>query len=504
MPTLPSPSPQVPFGVRGLDDILGGGVPGQRLYLIAGDPGTGKTTLALQFLLEGARHGEPGLYVTLSETAEELRTAAASHGWSLDKLTLYELSSVEQASGLPAAQTLFHPSEVELNETTKGVLDIVERLRPERVVFDSLSEMRLLARDPLRYRRQILSLKQFFAGRGCTVLLLDDGSGSREDLQLESLAHGVIEMEQLSPLYGAERRRLRVKKMRGMTFRGGYHDFRIKTGGIEAYPRLVAAEHHETFKTEPLSSGVVEVDALLGGGIDRGTSTLLTGPAGTGKSTLALQFVLAAAAAGKRSAVYLFEESMQTYRSRAAGLAMPLEERVRDGSIRLRQVDPAELSPGELAHLLRKDVEQAGLDLFVLDTLNGFLNSMPEERFLTLHLHEILTFLGQMGVASILIEAQHGLVASQALHQLDVSYLADTVLLLRHFEAGGTVRQALSVVKKRTGTHERTIRELRLDKGGVRLGPPLSGFQGVLTGAPVHVGSSAKLMPEDDAAPPRR
>jgi circadian clock protein KaiC len=504
MAALPSPSPQVPFGVRGLDDILGGGVPGQRLYLLAGDPGTGKTTLALQFLLEGARHGEPGLYVTLSETAEELRTAAASHGWSLDKLTLYELSSVEQASGLPAAQTLFHPSEVELNETTKGVLDVVERLRPERVVFDSLSEMRLLARDPLRYRRQILSLKQFFAGRGCTVLLLDDGSGSREDLQLESLAHGVIEMEQLSPLYGAERRRLRVKKMRGMTFRGGYHDFRIKTGGIEAYPRLVAAEHHETFKTEPLSSGVVEVDALLGGGIDRGTSTLLTGPAGTGKSTVALQFVLAAAAAGKRSAVYLFEESMQTYRSRAAGLAMPLEERVRDGSIRLRQVDPAELSPGELAHLLRKDVEQAGLDLFVLDTLNGFLNSMPEERFLTLHLHEILTFLGQMGVASILIEAQHGLVASQALHQLDVSYLADTVLLLRHFEAGGTVRQALSVVKKRTGTHERTIRELRLDKGGVRLGPPLSGFQGVLTGAPVHVGSSAKLMPEDDAAPPRR
>jgi circadian clock protein KaiC len=501
----PSPIPRVPFGVRGLDDILEGGLSGQRLYLLSGDPGAGKTTLALQFLLEGARRGESGLYVTLSETSEELHASAASHGWSLDKLTVYELSTMEQASGLPAAQTLFHPSEVELNETTKGVLDIVQRMRPQRVVFDSLSEMRLLARDPLRYRRQILSLKQFFAGRGCTVLLLDDGSGTETDLQLESLAHGVIEMEHLSPVYGSERRRLRVKKMRGMAFRGGYHDFRIKTGGIEAYPRLVAAEHHEAFKTEPISSGVPEVDALLGGGIDRGTSTLMTGPAGTGKTTLALQLALAAAAAGKRSVIYLFEEGLQTFRARAAGLQMPLEERVRDGTITLRQVDPAELSPGELAHELRREVEKPGsLDLFILDTLNGFLNSMPEERFLTLHLHEMLSFLGQMGVTSILIEAQHGLVSPQALHQLDVSYLADTVLLLRHFEAQGAVRQAVSVVKKRTGTHERTIRELRLERGGVRLGPPLAGFQGVLTGVPTHVGSGASLMGDSDAEPPRR
>jgi len=501
---MPDPTaiPRVKLGVHGLDDILDGGLPGQRLYLISGEPGTGKTTLALQFLLEGARHGEAGLYVTLSETAEELRGAAASHGWSLEKLTLYELSSVEQASGLPAAQTLFHPSEVELNETTKGVLEVVERLRPQRVVFDSLSEMRLLARDPLRYRRQILSLKQFFAGRGCTVLLLDDGSGTANDLQLESLAHGVIEMEHLSPLYGSERRRLRVKKMRGMGFRGGYHDFRIKTGGIETYPRLVAAEHHEVFQIESISSGVPEVDALLGGGIDRGTSTLMTGPAGTGKTTLALQIALAAAAAGKRTVVYLFEEGLQTYRTRARGLAMPLEERLREGKISLRQVDPAELSPGELAHELRREA-QAGLDLFILDTLNGFLNSMPEERFLTLHLHELLSFLGQMGATSILIEAQHGLVATQNLHQLDVSYLADTVLLLRHFEAAGTVRQAVSVVKKRTGTHERTIRELQLQRGGVRLGPPLTGFQGVLTGVPTHVGSGRSLLPDSDAKPPR-
>ena len=505
MPNTPSPVPRVPLGVGGLDDILTGGLPGQRLYLLSGEPGTGKTTLALQFLLEGERRGEPGLYVTLSETSEELRSTAASHGWSLDKITLYELSTIEQASGLPAAQTLFHPSEVELNETTKGVLDVVERLRPQRVVFDSLSEMRLLARDPLRYRRQILSLKQFFAGRGCTVLLLDDGSGNESDLQLESLAHGVIEMEHLSPLYGAERRRLRVKKMRGMGFRGGYHDFRIKTGGVEAYPRLVASEHHEAFTTEPISSGVAEVDALLGGGIDRGTSTLLTGPAGTGKSTLALQFALAAAGAGKRVVIYLFEEGLQTFRARARGLKMPLEDRLRNGGISLRQVDPAELSPGELAHELRREVDQrGGLDLFILDTLNGFLNSMPEERFLTLHLHEMLSYLGQVGATSIMIEAQHGLVGNQGLHQLDVSYLADTVLLLRHFEALGTVRQALSVVKKRTGMHERTIRELRLDRGGVRLGPALSSFQGVLTGVPTHVGSGAGLLGASDANPPRR
>jgi len=504
MPNQPSPVPRVPVGVHGLDDILTGGLPGQRLYLVSGEPGTGKTTLALQFLLEGERLGEPGLYVTLSETAEELRSTAASHGWSLEKITLYELSSVEQASGLPAAQTLFHPSEVELNETTKGVLNVVERLRPQRVVFDSLSEMRLLARDPLRYRRQILSLKQFFAGRGCTVLLLDDGSGSESDLQLESLAHGVIEMEHLSPVYGSERRRLRVKKMRGMAFRGGYHDFRITTGGIETYPRLVASEHHETFQTETISSGVAEVDALLGGGIDRGTSTLLTGPAGTGKSTLALQFALAAAAAGKRAVVYLFEEGRQTFVARARGLQMPLQDRLRDGSIVVRQVDPAELSPGELAHELRRELAQrGGLDLFVLDTLNGFMNSMPEERFLSLHLHEILSFLGQLGTASILIEAQHGLVGNQALHQLDVSYLADTVLLLRHFEALGAVRQAVSVVKKRTGTHEQTIRELRLERGGVRLGPPLSAFQGVLTGVPTHVGSGAGLLRDSDAGPSR-
>ena len=502
MPSAPIPVQRVPMGVRGLDDILEGGLPGQRLYLLSGEPGTGKTTLALQFLLDGVARGEAGLYVTLSETAEELRAAAGSHGWSLDKLNVYELSSVEQASGLPAAQTLFHPSEVELNETTKGVLEIVERLHPQRVVFDSLSEMRLLARDPLRYRRQILSLKQFFAGRGITVLLLDDGSGSESDLQLESLAHGVIEMEHLSPLYGAERRRLRVKKMRGMGFRGGYHDFRIKTGGIEAYPRLVAAEHHQVFTTGPISSGVAEVDALLGGGIDRGTSTLLTGPAGTGKTTFALQFALAAAAAGKRAVIYLFEENVQTFRARARGLQMPLEDRLRDGRIVLRQVDPAELSPGELAHELRRETE-AGLDLFILDTLNGFLNSMPEERFLTLHLHELLSFLGQVGATSIMVEAQHGLVATQGLQQLDVSYLADTVLLLRHFEAKGTVRQAVSVVKKRTGTHERTIREIRLERGGVRLGPPLSGFQGVLTGVPTHVGTESALLKDSDAGPSR-
>jgi circadian clock protein KaiC len=466
---------------------------------VHGDTGTGKTTLALQFLLQGVAEGEAGVYVTLSETAEELRTVAASHGWSIDGFTTHELSSVDPASGLAAAQTLFHPSEVELNETTKKVLDTLERLRPQRVVFDSLSEMRLLARDPLRYRRQILSLKQFFIGRGCTVVLLDDrSSGEGGDLQVDSLVHGILEMEQLAPLYGPERRRLRIKKMRGMTFQGGYHDFRIITGGIEVYPRLRAAEHSPEFVTAPISSGIPALDALLGGGVDRGTSTLIVGPTGTGKTTLALQFALAAAATGDRVAVYLFEERLQTVQARATGLGTPLDRYLREGRILLRYIDPAEATPGELADELRRWVLEKDVRMVVLDTLNGYRNAMPEERFLSLHLHQLLSFLGQRGVATVMVESQHRPIGVTLPDSIEVSFLADTVLLLRHFESKGVVRQALSVLKKRTGAHERTIRELRLDKGGISVGVPLVEFQGVLTGVPTHVPVQGR-----DATPPK-
>ena len=500
MSTTPA-SLRVGTGVHGLDDVLGGGLPRDHIYLITGKSGAGKTTLALQFLLAGRAKGEGGLYVTFSETADEIRGAAASHGWSLDGLDIYELTSADEAAGLTPAQTLFHPAEIELNETTKGVLDVVDRITPQRVVFDSLSEVRLLARDPLRYRRQILGLKQFFVGRGCTVLLLDDGTSSPGDLQLESLAHGVVELEQLVRAYGPERRRLRVKKIRGSKYRGGYHDFRIATGGIQAYPRLDAAGHHREFVAQALSSDIPALDVLLGGGIDRGTSTLVVGPAGTGKTTLAVQFALAAAARGERAAVYLFEEGVRNLQARAASLGMPLAERVREGLIVLRQVDPAELTPGELAHDLRRWVTDDGVRVAILDTLNGYMNAMPEERFLALHMSELLTFLNNMGVATILTESLRGPLVVSTVDSLEMSLLVDTVLMLRHFESGGSVKQAVSVLKKRTGGHERTIRQLQLDETGIHIGPALAEFQGVLTGVPSHTGPPGALLTPREKPP---
>jgi circadian clock protein KaiC len=470
-------------GVPGLDAILGGGLPRDRIYLLQGDPGVGKTTLALQFLLAGAEAGETCLYLTLSETKEELRAVAYSHGWSLDKLTLFELPN---RGDYAEENTMFHPSEVELAETTKTLLEEVARAKPTRVVFDSLSEIRLLSQGALRYRRQVLALKQFFVGRSCTVLLLDDRTSDPGDLQLQSLAHGVLSLEQLSPLYGAERRRMRVLKMRGVRFRGGYHDFALETGGMRLFPRLVAANHREGFERGELLSGVAQIDALVGGGLHRGTSTLLMGPAGTGKSTVAIQYAKAAAAAGQHAAIFAFDESASTLLARSAGVGLDLRPEIAAGKIEIRQVDPAELAPGEFTHAVRAAVEERGARVIIIDSLNGYLHAMPEEHFLTLQLHELLTYLGQQGVITLMVVAQHGLVGASMQSPIDVSYLADAVMVFRHVEMAGQLRKAISMLKRRTGPHEKTIRELSIEKTGIKVGEPLRGLQGLLTGLPIR------------------
>lgn len=485
-------------GIVGLDDVLEGGFPANRLYLVEGEPGAGKTTLALQFLMAGARNGESGLYVTLSETEEELQAVARSHGWSLDGLSIHELVPAGDALKPDSQYTIFHPSEIELSETTNAVLQEVERLNPSRVVFDSLSEMRLLARDPLRYRRQILALKQYFIGRQCTVLLLDDRTSEGHDLQLQSLVHGVVSLEHLAIEYGAARRRLRVIKLRGSRFRGGYHDFNLDTGGIQVFPRLVAAEHRQQSVGGEVSSGVSELDTLLGGGLTRGSSTLIIGPAGSGKSSIATQFAAAAAKRGEKTAMFIFDEITEMLLTRAEGISTDIRGAVDDGLITLQQVDPAELAPGEFAHQVIRAVEKGGARLIVIDSLNGYLNAMPEERFLTIQMHELLTYLNQRGVVTLLIMAQHGFLGSSMASPVDVSYLADTVLMLRYFENCGAVHRALSVIKKRAGAHEDTIRELAITSRGLRVGLPLRRFQGVLTGVPFF--SDEKMMVADTDA----
>jgi circadian clock protein KaiC len=479
-------------GISGLDDVLCGGLPRNRLYLLQGDPGVGKTTLALEFLLQGAAEGETCLYVTLSESKEEIEAVAHSHGWSLDKVHIYELSAAEQSQHVSSENTLFEPSEIELQEATTTLLARVDELQPSRVVLDSLSELRLLSQDALRYRRQILSLKEYFVGRNCTVLMLDDRTVNRDDMQLESLAHGVISLQQLAPEYGSDRRRLRVVKLRGVKFRGGYHDFVIETGGIIVFPRLVASEHHGEVPTQPLSSGVPELDQLLGGGVDCGTSTLLIGPAGAGKSAISVQYVAAAAKRGEKAALLLFEENLLTFHKRTRALGIELQPHIDAGRVIVRQIDPAEISPGELASITRGYVE-SGVGLMVIDSLNGYLNSMPEEKYLTIQLHEMLTYMAQKGVATFLVVAQHNLLGTMN-SPVDVTYLADTVVMLRYFEADGRVRKALSVVKKRSGAHESTIREFSLGAQGIIVGKPLTDFRGVLTGVPTYVGDAERLV----------
>lgn len=474
-------------GIAGLDDVLRGGFPRDHLYLIDGNPGTGKTTLALQFLLEGAKQGERTLYITLSETARELEAVADSHGWSLEQIRIFELLPSEESLQPDRQYTMYHAAEVELSETTRLMLEQVEARKPTRVVLDSLSEMRLLAQNSLRYRRQVLALKQFFTGRACTVLLLDDRSADIGDRQVESIAHGVLSLEELLPQYGAERRRLRVAKLRGVHYRGGYHDFNIQTGGLAVFPRLVAQEHGGVAHHQLFKSGIPELDQLLGGGFRTGTSALIMGPAGAGKSSIAAQYAAAAAARGEQAAIYSFEENSESICERSTAFGVNLDESLESGRLTVQQIDPAELSPGEFVHLIRQAVEEREVRIVVIDSLNGYLAAMPEEQSLILQLHELLTYLGRKGVVTLLVMAQQGLVGTMQT-PLDASYLADSVLLLRYFESRGEVRQAISVLKKRQGTHERTIRELHLGEGGITLGPPLHGFQGVLTGVPTLVG----------------
>jgi circadian clock protein KaiC len=483
-PRGPSALPLAATGIEGLDDILRGGLTPHRLYLVEGVPGSGKTTLAVQFLLEGVRLGETVLYVTLSESEEELRSVAVSHGWSLDGITIRELVPSEENLKADDQYTMFHPSEVELSETTKAILADVERLKPSRMVFDSMSEFRLLAGNPLRYRRQILALKQFFAGRRCTVLLLDDMTSTAADLQVLSIAHGAVRLEQMNPEYGTERRRLTVLKYRGVGFRGGYHDYLIRRGGLAVFPRLISGEHGHPPVLDKLASGIADMDALLGGGIERGTSTLIVGAAGTGKSSLAAQFTAESARRGHTGAYFTFDESESILLSRTDGLGIGLRAQVEAGKVKVRQVDPAEMSPGEFVHAIRRSVEVDRASVVVIDSLNGYLNAMPGERHLIIQLHELLSFLGRAGVATILISAHHGLIGSQMVSPVDASYLADAVILMRYFEALGEVRQAISVVKKRGGAHERTIREFCMDGTGLTVGPPLRDFRGVLTGVP--------------------
>jgi circadian clock protein KaiC len=489
---------RIQTGIEGLDDILGGGLPQGHLYLVEGDPGTGKTTLALQFLLEGIKQGESVIYVTLSESKTELEEVARSHGWPTGSLSIYEMIPTDDDLSPEAQYTVFHPSEVELADTITAILKQVDAKRPQRVVFDSLSELRMLARDPLKYRRQILALKRHFAGRNCTVLLLDDRTAEgSHDLQLQSIAHGVVMMQSLERDFGIKRRRVEIRKLRGSSFREGYHDYSIETGGISIYPRLVAAEHRPGFERKCVPSGLQELDDLFNGGIDTGTSTLFIGPAGCGKSTIALRYAVSSAQRGEKAVIFTFDEALATLIERAKGLGMEVTALMANGSLEIQQIDPAELSPGEFVCRVRGMVDRDNMRVVVLDSMNGFLNAMPHEQFLSMQMHELLSYLGQQGVATIFTLAQHGFIGTMQA-PIDVSYLADTVLLFRYFEFRGEIRQALSVMKKRIGPHERAIRELIFDKGQISVGPPLKEFKGVLTGTPNFVGMGPS--PEDPTA----
>lgn len=484
---------QAPTGVAGLDDVLGGGLERHRLFLLEGNPGTGKTTISIQFLVAGAMAGERSLYITLAETEEELRAGATSHGWDLTGIDIFELVPPETLLDDDQQQSLLYSSDLELGETTKRIFEAFERVRPDRVVLDSLSEIRLLAQSSLRYRRQILALKHYFARQGATVLMLDDLTTDVNDKTVHSVAHGVIRLEETSPEYGGDRRRLRVAKYRGRRYRGGYHDFAILTGGVRVFPRLVSAEHRTQFARDVVKSEMTELDALLGGGVERGSSVLILGPAGTGKSLLTLTFVQGAVGRREKAALFVFDEELGLLFARAAKLGIDLQEMIDAGDLFVEQVDAAELSPGEFSERVRRCVEAHGVGTVVVDSLNGYQASMPHEQALVLHIHELLQYLNRQGATTFLTVAQHGLVGDMK-SPVDVTYLADTVILLRYFEALGRVRRAISVVKKRTGAHEDTIREYRIGGRGMTLGEPLVNFQGVLRGIPTLVGDGPELL----------
>jgi circadian clock protein KaiC len=488
----------VSSGSRALDYILAGGFAAKRIHLIEGEPGAGKTTLGMQFLMDGRDKGERCLYITLSESKEELEHVSQTHGWDLEGIEIFELVPPELSLDPDREQSIVYASDLELGETVQLVKDEVESVAPARVVFDSLSEIRLLAQGPLRFRRQVLALKHFFAQHGCTVLFLDDLTETIDDLSLHSLAHGVIRLEQVAVTYGAERRRLRVHKMRGRQFHGGFHDFIIRKGGLDIFPRLVASDHPDRgHEWKRALSGVRELDQLVGGSLDYGTSTLIIGPSGTGKSTLGLRYAYEAMAAGEKALVISFDETEAIFEHRARGLGMDVWELTAKGQFNFRQVDPAELSPGELSGIIREQVEEQGVKVVVIDSLSGYQQAMPEEQFLLLQMHEILTYLNQQNVLTFLILTQTGMIGHMQ-NPLDLTYLSDTVLLLRYFEAEGQIRRAVSVIKKRTGRHEQSIREFTIRDGGLDVGPRLEGFRGILTGTPVYEGPD-QLMPSAKA-----
>lgn len=477
-------SKKAKFGIAGLDDITAGGLARGRLFLLEGSPGSGKTTIATQFLIEGAEQGERALYITLSETEEEFRIGAASHDWDLTGIEIFELTPPEELLDDQQQQSLLYSSDLELGETTRRIFETFERVKPHRVVVDSLSEIMLLAQSSLRYRRQILAMKHYFAKHGATVLMLDDLTADQNDRTMHSIAHGVVHLDESAPDYGAERRRVRIIKYRGQKYRGGYHDFVIEPGGVRVFPRLVSLEHHTTFSRDQVKTDSPEFNALLGGGIERGSSTLILGPAGAGKSLVTLKFVQTAVERGERAAMFVFDEERGLLFTRALGMGIDLQAMVDAGKLVLEQVDAAELSPGEFTERVRTCVEKYDAKTVVIDSLNGYQAAMPEEQSLILHMHELLQYLNRQGASTFLTVAQHGLVGDMRT-PVDVTYLADTVILLRYFEAAGRMRRAISIIKKRTGQHENTIREYVIDGRGLTLGEPLTAFQGVLRGVPV-------------------
>lgn len=484
-------------GIKGLDEVLAGGLPRNHLFLLQGKPGTGKTTISLQFLLEGASKGERSLYVTFSETKEELEAVATSHGWDLDPISILELSTISASLGQANNNTLFHPSEIELNKMISLLLEKVNEVNATRIVFDSVSELRLLADTSLRYRRQMLAFKEFFIGRGATVLFLDDLTTEAGDVHVQSIVHGVLLLEKFRAAYGVERRQFHIVKLRGVDFKGGTHDYVIRKGGVTIFPRLVSSEHKIPFKRERLSSGNKELDSLLGGGLDRGTSNLILGPAGTGKSTISAKFAVSAAQQGKRVAIYSFEEGIENLLSRTAALGIDLTPFIESGHIALRKVDPAELSPGHFTALVRGANEEKA-DIVIIDSLNGYIHAMPEQQYLMLQLHELLSFLSNQGVITILVLSQSGIMGSAMQSPMDLTYLADSVILTRYFEAFGGMKKAISVIKKRTGAHEESLRELRIGNGGVLIGPILNEFEGIFSGVPKFIGKESQILGRHD------